>query len=79
MFDARTNLSREVEADIRGHFGDQVFRTVIPRSVRLAEAPSHGLPISTYDPGSTGGRGYLAFAQELLQQDGVRQPALVEG
>jgi len=79
MFDARTNLSREVEADIRGHFGDQVFRTVIPRSVRLAEAPSHGLPISAYDPGSTGGRGYLALAQELLQQDGVRQPALVEG
>ena len=79
MFDARTNLSREVEADIRGHFGDQVFRTVIPRSVRLAEAPSHGLPISAYDPGSTGGRGYLALAQELLQQDGVRQPAQVEG
>jgi len=79
MFDSRTNLSREVEADIRGHFGDQVFHTVIPRSVRLAEAPSHGVPISAYDPGSSGGRAYQVLAQELLQQDGVRQPALVEG
>jgi chromosome partitioning protein len=76
MFDARTNLSREVETDIRSHFGDQVFRSVIPRSVRLAEAPSHGLPISAYDPGSPGGRGYQALAREILLQDGVRQPAL---
>jgi len=72
MFDARTNLSREVEADIRQHFGDQVFRSVIPRSVRLAEAPSHGLPISAYDPSSSGGRSYQALTEEILQQDGVR-------
>jgi chromosome partitioning protein len=76
MFDARTNLSREVEADIREHFTDQVFQAVIPRSVRLAEAPSHGLPISAYDPSSTGGKAYLALADEVLRQDGVRQPAL---
>lgn len=76
MFDARTNLSREVEAEIRGHFGEQVFRTVIPRSVRLAEAPSHGLPISVYASGSAGAQAYQALTQEILQADLQGQPAL---
>lgn len=76
MFDARTNLSREVEHEIRGHFREQVFAALIPRSVRLAEAPSHGLPISAYAARSSGGQAYQALAQELLQGDRLRQPAL---
>ena len=54
MYDDRTNLTRQVAADLREFFGDEVFKTVIPRSVRLAEAPSHGKPILLYDPGSKG-------------------------
>ena len=52
MYDARTNLSTEVAAEVRRHLGDRVYETVIPRSVRLSEAPSHGLPIATYRPDS---------------------------
>ncbi len=54
MYDERTNLTRQVAADLREFFGDEVFRTVIPRSIRLAEAPSHGKPILLYDPGFEG-------------------------
>lgn len=69
MFDARTNLSRDVVAEVRRHFPGQVFRSIIPRSVRLAEAPSHGLPISIYAAASTGALAYKGLAKELLEGD----------
>jgi chromosome partitioning protein len=71
MYDARTNLSQDVVAEVRSHFPGQVFETVIPRSVRLAEAPSHGLPISAYAPRSTAGVAYAALTRELLSGDGI--------
>jgi len=71
MFDARTNLSNQVADEVRSHFPDQVFRAVIPRSIRLAEAPSHGLPISAYDPSSVGALAYHALAAEVMRGDGV--------
>jgi chromosome partitioning protein len=63
---------------VRSHFPGQVFRSIIPRSVRLAEAPSHGVPISAYDPSSPAAQAYLALARELLVGDGVplRPPAV---
>jgi chromosome partitioning protein len=66
MFDRRANLSRQVENEVRTHFAEQVFRTVIPRNVRLSEAPSHGKPILLYDIQSRGALAYLDLAQELL-------------
>jgi chromosome partitioning protein len=66
MYDDRTNLTRQVAADLREFFGDDVFRTVIPRSVRLAEAPSHGKSILMYDPGSKGSEAYIQLAKEVL-------------
>lgn len=69
MFDARTNLSRDVVDEVRRHFPDRVFRSIIPRSIRLAEAPSHGLPISIYAPESTGALAYRGLAKELLDGD----------
>lgn len=70
MYDVRTRLSKEVVDELRKHFGNSVFQTVIPRSVRLAEAPSHGLPISAYAPDSSGGRAYRQLAEEVLSRDG---------
>lgn len=72
MYDARTNLSEDVVQEVRSYFGDQVFKSIVPRSVRLAEAPSHGLPILAYYPNSPGAVAYQAFAKEILKQDGVR-------
>lgn len=72
MFDSRTNLSTDVVAEVNKHFPDQVFRSVVPRSVRLAEAPSYGLPISEYAPGSVGAQAYEALAREVLKGDGVK-------
>jgi chromosome partitioning protein len=69
MFDSRTNLANDVVHEVRNHFPNKVFKTIIPRSVRLAEAPSYGLPISEYDPGSAGSKAYQAIAQEILNQD----------
>lgn len=69
MYDDRTNLSRQVVADLRDFFGNQVFSTVVPRSVRLAEAPSHGKPILLYEPDSRGCQAYLQLAQEVLAND----------
>ena len=69
MFDTRTNLSPDVVAEVNRHFPDQVFKSVVPRSVRLAEAPSYGLPISEYAPTSVGALAYEAFAKELLKGD----------
>ena len=69
MFDSRTNLANDVVAEVNKHFPKQVFKSVIPRSIRLAEAPSYGLPISVYAPGSVGAQAYEAFAKELLKSD----------
>jgi chromosome partitioning protein len=69
MYDGRTNLSADVAAEARRHLGDRVFDTVIPRSVRLSEAPSHGQPISQYSPDSTGAVAYAALAAELRARD----------
>ena len=76
MFDGRTNLSNDVENEVRSHFTDLVFATVIPRTVRLAEAPSYGQPISVYAPASNGAEAYTALARELLSGDGVEIPVL---
>ena len=72
MFDDRTNLTRQVANDLREFFKDEVFKTVIPRSVRLAEAPSFGKPIISYDPRSRGAESYIKLAKEILdnQQNG---------
>jgi chromosome partitioning protein len=65
MYDARTKLSEEVAAEVRSHFGDKVFSTIIPRSVRLSEAPSYGQPAITYEPSSRGSRAYVWLAEEF--------------
>ena len=75
MFDDRTNLTRQVAADLREFFGDQVFRTVIPRSIRLAEAPSFGKTILSYDPRSRGAESYIQLAKEILDHEQNRKPA----
>ena len=73
MFDNRLNLSKQVVAEAREYFGEKVFRTVIPRNVRLAEAPSFGKPILLYDVQSIGAKSYLAVAQELMKRtDAIR-------
>ncbi|OFV94503.1 MAG: hypothetical protein A3G76_11955 [Acidobacteria bacterium RIFCSPLOWO2_12_FULL_65_11] len=68
MFDERTNLGQQVASDVRQFFKEKVFRTVIPRNVRLGEAPSHGLPVMLYDVKSRGAEAYLALARELLER-----------
>ncbi len=69
MYDERTNLSRQVLDEVRSVFGDRVFRTVIPRNIRLGEAPSHGKPIFLYDIRSRGSEAYLNLAKELLEHE----------
>lgn len=71
MFDGRNNLSRQVEEEVRAHFGEQVFKTVIPRNVRLSEAPSHGRPIILYDIASRGAVAYLELAGEVIARGGA--------
>ena len=66
MYDARTNLSAQVAAEVRRHMNGSVYATVVPRSVRLSEAPSHGLPIALYDPASRGANAYRALAGEVV-------------
>jgi len=73
MFDGRTNLSAQVAAEVRAHLGDRVFETVIPRSVKLSEAPSHGLPIHLYAPTSSGATAYRALADEFRRAAGRRR------
>ncbi|HVS00979.1 MAG TPA: ParA family protein [Thermoanaerobaculia bacterium] len=68
MYDDRTNLSRDVADEIRRHFAGKVFETVVPRNIRLAEAPSHGLPIFQYDIKSRGAEAYLSLAREVLRR-----------
>lgn len=76
MFERRTKLSNDVVTELRSHFSDQVFTAVIPRSVRLAEAPSYGQPISVFAPDSSGAQAYAALAREVLEGDGVHLPAM---
>jgi len=66
MYDSRNNLSLQVEEEVRQHFKENVFHTIIPRNVRLSEAPSHGEPILLYDIKSKGAQSYLALARELI-------------
>ena len=68
MFDARITLQQQVSEQLKGHFGDKVFSTVIPRNVRLAEAPSYGLPGVIFDPSSRGAQAFVAFAQEMVER-----------
>jgi chromosome partitioning protein len=68
MFDERTNLGQQVATDVRQFFKEKVFQTVIPRNVRLGEAPSHGMPVILYDVKSRGAAAYLALAREVLQR-----------
>ena len=69
MFDGRTNLSLQVVEEVKRFFGDKLYNTVIPRNIRLAEAPSYGLPITSYDPKSKGAKAYQAFADEFLRTE----------
>lgn len=71
MYDSRLNLSRQVAEDARDYFGDRVFTTVIPRNVRLAEAPSFGKPIILYDIGSVGAKAYMSVAKELMERTAI--------
>jgi len=74
MFDSRNSLARQVQHEVRTHFGDQVFRTVIPRNVRVSESPSHGMPVLVYDPASRGASAYRSLAREIA----APQPAEAE-
>lgn len=67
MYDIRTNLSNQVVKEVKKYFGDKVYKTVIPRNVRLSEAPSYGMPITVYDPRSKGAKSYIKFAKEFLK------------
>jgi chromosome partitioning protein len=75
MFDDRTNLARQVASDLREFFQDEIMETVIPRSIRLAEAPSFGKPILTYDPRSKGAESYIRLAKEILQNEQTARAA----
>ena len=69
MLDGRTNLGLQVVAEVKKHFKQQVFKTTVPRNVRLGEAPSHGLPIHLYDARSTGAEAYQALAKEIIHNN----------
>jgi chromosome partitioning protein len=78
MYDSRTNLAASVVSEVRKFFPNQVMQAIIPRSIRLAEAPSYGLPIAYYAPDSTAAKSYAALAHEILAQDGVSIKQLVQ-
>ena len=69
MYDARTNLSMEVVEEVKKDLGENVYRTIIPRNVRLGEAPSHGLPITLYDTRSKGAESYRLLAEEVIEKE----------
>jgi chromosome partitioning protein len=68
MFDPRITLQQQVSEQLKGHFGDKVFNSVIPRNVRLAEAPSYGLPGVVFDPAAKGSQAFVEFAQEMVER-----------
>lgn len=76
MYDSRTNLAGDVVAEVRKHFGSLTFQTIIPRSIRLAEAPSYGQPISLYAPESTGAVAYHELAKEVLESDRLTEASM---
>lgn len=76
MYDGRTKLAADVVGEVRRYFGDQVFNAIIPRSIRLAEAPSYGIPVSIYAPESNAARAYSSLAREVLEKDGIHIPVL---
>mgnify|MGYP001485475848 FL=1 len=78
MYDGRTRLATDVVSEVRRYFPDQVFKAIIPRSIRLAEAPSYGKPISVYAPDSVAARAYEALAREILAEDGVHIPQFAD-
>ncbi len=78
MYDGRTNLADDVVHEVQRFFGKQVFNVVVPRSIRLAEAPSYGMPISVFAPESTGAKAYATLAKELLVTDNVQVPIVQE-
>lgn len=75
MFDGRTNLAQAVVEDVRSFFGTAMYETIIPRNVRLAEAPSYGVPIITYDPAAQGAKAYQEFTKEFLAREKARRKA----
>ncbi len=75
MFDKRNKLSAEVDKEARNFFSNKVYQTVIPRNVRLSEAPSHGIPVLIYDKNCTGSKSYLSFSEEFLKQDNIMDSA----
>ena len=80
LFDSRSTLTQQVSGELVDHFGAKVYRTIIPRNVRLAEAPSYGKPVIAFDRGSKGAQAYMALAQEMLdRRDGVTPAALEQG
>ena len=78
MYDERTNLAQQVTDTLREYFRERLFKTVIPRNVRLAEAPSHGKPVALYDPRSRGTEAYFELAQEYLTRNGIESPRSAE-
>lgn len=78
MYDARTNLSLQVVESVRKNLDQKIYNSIIPRNVRLAEAPSHGLPISMYDPKSAGAEAYHDLAEEVMKQDNIKVKPVVE-
>ena len=75
MYDSRTKISQQVADEVRDHFGDRVCEQIIPRSVRLSEAPSHGTPVLIYDKSCSGSRSYLNFTEEFLKQENMMESA----
>jgi chromosome partitioning protein len=70
MYDQRTRLAQDVVKEVSAYFKDKVFVTIIPRNVRISEAPSHGQPISQYDPESSGGKAYKSLTEEVMRRTG---------
>ena len=73
MYDARLRLANEIFEELKGHFGDMVFNTVIPRNIRISEAPSHGVPVTVYDPSCRGATSHVQLAHEIIARDKLKK------